>query len=93
MKKLLLSLILQISCFAICKAQNCTNWLFDSTIGSSVSVGDLDVTGNQITVEATINRTQPYMPGTGNNTEGDIVSKHNTPADVNYLLRPNHALI
>jgi gliding motility-associated-like protein len=49
------------------------------------------VTGNQITVEAEINRTAPYTSGTL--AEGDVVSKHDNTADVNYLLRPNHAYI
>lgn len=46
-----------------------TNW---------VSVGDLDVSGNQLTVEALI-----YYTGASVN----IVSKHTNPGDVNYLLR------
>jgi gliding motility-associated-like protein len=46
-----------------------TNW---------VSVGDLDVSGNQLTVEALI-----YYTG----ASVDIVSKHTNPGDVNYLLR------
>jgi gliding motility-associated-like protein len=46
-----------------------TNW---------VAVGDLDVPGNQLTVEALI-----YYTG----TSIDIVSKHTNPGDVNYLLR------
>src|SRR5215212_5989473 len=54
-------------------------------------VGDLDVPGNQITVEAMINRTAPYTGGLL--YAGDVVSKHNTPSDVNYLLRPNNAEI
>lgn len=43
-----------------------------------VNLGDLDVPGNQITVEALINR----QSGT------NVVSKHTDPANVNYLLRP-----
>jgi gliding motility-associated-like protein len=46
-----------------------TNW---------VSVGDLDVPGDQLTVEALI-----YYTG----ASVDIVSKHTNPGDVNYLLR------
>jgi gliding motility-associated-like protein len=46
-----------------------TNW---------VAVGDLDVTGDQLTVEALI-----YYTGSSVN----IVSKHTNPGDVNYLLR------
>ena len=90
----LIALILTVLLCNICFAQiNCNNWLGLPNINSSVSVGDLDIPGNQITIEATINRTQPYLPGGGNNTEGDVVSKHNDFSDVNYLLRPNHAYI
>jgi gliding motility-associated-like protein len=46
-----------------------TNW---------VAVGDLDVAGTQLTVEALI-----YYTG----ASVDIVSKHTNPGDVNYLLR------
>jgi len=49
-----------------------------------VRVGDLDVTGNQITVEAIITQT-----GNGVN----IVSKHTAPGNVNYLMRPGSAEI
>ncbi|MEP6747898.1 MAG: LamG-like jellyroll fold domain-containing protein [Bacteroidota bacterium] len=51
------------------------------TNGSAVNIGDLDVPGNQITVEALI-----YMEK--NTPEGNIVSKHLNPNNVNYLLRP-----
>lgn len=47
-----------------------------------VTVGDLDVAGNQITVEALITKT-----GNGVN----IVSKHTNPGNVNYLMRPGSA--
>lgn len=46
-----------------------TNW---------VSVGDLDVPGDQLTVEALIHYTGAF---------GNIVSKHTDPSNVNYLLR------
>lgn len=48
---------------------------------SSVIIGDLDVTGNQVTVEALIRMEK-------NSAGGDVVSKHNNPLNVNYLLRP-----
>src|SRR5882672_6645889 len=48
---------------------------------SSVNIGDLDVPGNQITVEALICM-EKNTPG------GNIVSKHLNPSNVNYLLRP-----
>ena len=47
-----------------------------------VKLGDLDVTGDSITVEAII-MTVPKFSSI------DIVSKHTSPADVNYLLRPS----
>lgn len=72
---------------------SCNNWLNTTASNAYFGVGDLDIQGNQITVEALINRTQPYLPGGGNDTEGDIVSKHTDFNDVNYLLRPNHAYI
>lgn len=76
-----------------CAINTCDGWLSTSSYPSYVQIGDLDVPGNKITVEAKINRTQPYLPGGGDNSEGDIVSKHHDPPDVNYLLRPNHAYI
>ena len=93
MKKILLLLITLNILSSFCKAQTCNNWLYTPSVSSTVSVGDLDVPGNQITVEATINRTQSYLPGGGDDTEGDVVSKHNDFSDVNYILRPNHAYI
>jgi hypothetical protein len=70
---------------------NCNNWLNTQAIGQSVKVGDLDIVGNQVTIEALFNRTAPYSPNFL--YAGDIVSKHDSPADVNYLLRPNDAEI
>jgi hypothetical protein len=69
----------------------CNNWLNTQTAGSSITVGDLDISGTQITVEAVFNRNNPYF-GTYQYA-GDLVSKHNLPSDVNYLLRPNSAEI
>ena len=45
-----------------------------------VEVGDLDVPGDQITVEALVTQMGPGL---------NIVSKHTTTGDVNYLLRPD----
>jgi len=72
-------------------AQNCNNWLQTPAAGSHVSVGDVDISGTQITIEAMINRTQSYVGGPL--YAGDIVSKHVNPTDANYLLRPNSAEI
>lgn len=69
----------------------CNNWLRTTTPGDAVKIGDLDISGNQLTVEATFNRVAPY---TGNYLYGgDIVSKHDQPNDCNYLLRANNAEI
>ena len=90
----LTALILTVLLCNVCFGQiPCNNWLYNPSVSSTVNIGDLDVSGNQITVEAIINRTTPYLPGGLDDSEGDVVSKHNSPADVNYLLRPNHAYI
>jgi len=90
MKFLFLFFSLLITMF--CNGQlSCNNWLNLPSYQSSVSVGDLDVPGNQITVEAVFVRTAPYSGGY--NWAGDLVSKHVGPNDANYLLRPNNAEI
>ncbi|MBI2730135.1 MAG: gliding motility-associated C-terminal domain-containing protein [Sphingobacteriales bacterium] len=76
---------------ATCQTNNCNNWLSTPLQPSYVTVGDLDVPGNQITVEAVFNRTTPYTGGIL--YAGDLVSKHKDPTDANYLLRPNTAEI
>lgn len=73
--------------YAVPLNTNCNNWLHLPSNPSFVSVGDLDVSGTTVTVEAVF-----YQTGTAD-FEGDIVSKHNSPADINYLLRANHAYI
>jgi gliding motility-associated-like protein len=70
---------------------SCNNWLNLSSYPSYVNVGDLDVSGDQITVEAQINRTAPYSGGYL--FAGDVVSKHKDPININYLLRPSDAEI
>ena len=95
MRKTLLPILIVLA--QLCNGQvnhnlnTCNNWLATPSTPSYVQVGQLNVTGNQITVEATINRTTPYSGGPL--YAGDIVSKHATPSDVNYLLRPNEAEI
>ena len=69
----------------------CKNWLSLPSYPSYMTAGDLDVPGNQITVEAVFMRTAPYTGG--QIWAGDLVSKHVNPTDVNYLLRPNNAEI
>lgn len=70
---------------------SCNNWLRTPSAPSYAQVGDLDIPGNQLTVEATFNRTAPW---TGSNLfAGNLVSKHRTYQNANYLLRPNSAEI
>ena len=92
MKKLFFILLAIIS--IKCNAQvSCDNWLYTPSRYSYVDIGNLNIKGDKITVEAVFNRTQPYVPGGGDNSEGDLVSKHDNPTDVNYLLRPNEGSI
>ena len=76
---------------AVSTAQNCNNWLYTPSQPSFAEFGQINITGNKITVEATFNRTTPYSGGLL--YAGDLVTKHNTPSDANYLLRPNDAEI
>ncbi len=71
--------------------QSCNNWLELPNFGSFVKVGDLDITGDKVTIEATFVRTAPWN---GSDLfQGDLVSKHEDPKDCNYLLRPSSAEI
>ena len=72
-------------------AQSCTNWLRLTNQPAFVRLGDLDITGNKVTVECTFNRTAPWS---GSDLfQGDLVSKHEGAMDCNYLLRPSSAEI
>lgn len=63
-------------------AQNSLN-TFPTPNQRWVAIGDLDVAGSQITVEALYKRL-------ANGNIQNIVSKHVDPSNVNYLLRPNN---
>lgn len=67
----------------------CSNWLRTQAVGQSVTVGDLDVSGNQITVEANFNCSS--FPISRPDKFEDIVSKHSTTTDINYDLRMDMA--
>ena len=69
---------------------NCNTYLDVTAVHSGVHIGDLSITGNQLTVEAIFNQTLTNDPTLGG---GDIVSKHQDPSDDNYLLRPNDVSI
>jgi hypothetical protein len=75
----------------ISKSYDCPHWLQLTAYPSYANLGDLDVAGDKITVEAVFNRTAPWK---GDDLyQGDLVSKHDRPLDVNYLLRPGCAEI
>src|SRR5690348_6478457 len=78
------------------QAQKCTStYLYLPARASSsdpqrgVDIGDVDVTGHFLTVEALVRpmSSQPFAQG------GDIVSKHCDANNINYLLRPRSAHI
>lgn len=68
----------------------CNNWLNTPTPNSNARVGDLDISGNQLTVEANFIRTAPVNPVGG---YGFLVSKHTGPANVNYAMWPEGCAI
>jgi gliding motility-associated-like protein len=61
----------------------CAQSLRLSSFGSWVNAGDLDISSNKITIEAFV-----YITGDMARDTLDIVSKHSSPTDANYLLRP-----
>ena len=65
------------------------NWLYlpDPANQERVDIGDLDITGNQVTVEALFSPTDSLLWPTIPTVGGNIVSKHLNPEDDNYLLR------
>lgn len=65
---------------SLCTAQT---WLSLPANTGYVDVGDLDIPGNQLTIECLYTSTNPGSV--------DLVSKHSGPPDVNYLLRRTHA--
>lgn len=68
------------------KAQtiNCNTWLNTPTLYSKVTIGDLDVTGNQITVEGMFNLSGDPALGIGHG--GKLVTKLYDASNVNYSL-------
>ncbi|WP_276501743.1 gliding motility-associated C-terminal domain-containing protein [Terrimonas pollutisoli] len=67
-------------------SQSCDNALSLPSQGAKVTVGDVDVAGNQLTVEAMFNRTAALNNGL---YYGHLVSKHTDQTNVNYALLPN----
>jgi gliding motility-associated-like protein len=91
MKRLTLTALVNLAVLYSFAQVNCNTWLNLPSFPAKVDIGDLDIPGNTVTVEALINRTTPYSGGLL--YAGDVVSKHVDPTDVNYLLRPNSAEI
>lgn len=83
-------LITTIFTFGHIGAQNCANWLLLSKQGAYVELGDIDVEGTQLTVEAVVNRSQPLNDKL---YPGHLVSKHTNAANSNYSLFPNGCAI
>jgi hypothetical protein len=69
----------------------CNNWLRIPNSQSYATVGDIDVIGSQIKVEGMFSRDSAFTDL--GFTSLNVVSKHWTPADVNYLLRVDRAQI
>ncbi|HEX5154745.1 MAG TPA: LamG-like jellyroll fold domain-containing protein [Parafilimonas sp.] len=75
---------------ALADTLQCNNWAKFTGSQPGIRIGDLDVSGNKLTVEALFNRDTAYrFPPFW--SPGDIVSKHEDETDVNYLLRPHSA--
>ena len=85
MRTFLFTLILTTLSFISCFSQS---WLY--LPNGYVQVGDVDVVGDHLTVEAIVTMTTTLSAG---QYELDIVSKHQTSDNVNYLLRPDRAQI
>ena len=69
----------------------CNSWLHIPNSQSYLTVGEIDIPGTQITVEGLFSRDSAFTPE--GYTSLNIVSKHWTPADANYLLRVDRAQV
>lgn len=67
-----------------CNGSACDSWLNLPSLPSYVTVGDLDVVGNKLTVEALVNRVPPLNAGLH---YGHLVSKHTHETNVNYAMQ------
>lgn len=65
----------------------CNNWLNTPSLGSTATIGNLNVTGNQITVEGSFHCTNYSTPNYG----GNLVAKHLNTSNVCYALSPHAA--
>lgn len=69
---------------------SCDTWLNTPATNSNARIGDLDISGNQLTIEASFNRTAAENPVGG---YGFLLSKHTNAANMNYSLWPNGCAI
>jgi gliding motility-associated-like protein len=76
-KYLILSSLIYFCCTNYAFAQPGNQWAFFNSPSDKIQCGDLDVTGQLLTVEALIYATAPG---------GWLVSKHSQPGNLNYLL-------
>jgi len=72
-------------------ADPCKTWAALPSEPAYVDIGDLDISGTQLTIEATANRTSFLSAGVFTNS--DLVSKHTSTNDANYTLRPNYGFV
>jgi gliding motility-associated-like protein len=63
----------------------CDNWLSTPTNPTDITIGDLDITGNKVTLEAVFNRSTAFNPAL---QFGKLIYKGSGPADINYSLMP-----
>ncbi|HVZ96831.1 MAG TPA: LamG-like jellyroll fold domain-containing protein [Chitinophagaceae bacterium] len=71
---------------------SCSNWLLTPSYGSAVNIGDLSITGNQLTVEADFYQTG-YNSTQSIFGSADLVGKYRDPSNDNYLLRADYCSI
>ncbi len=79
MKRQLLLTVLAVSISTIAFGQQWVNFA-NGTNANRINFGDLDVTGDSITIEAIVS---------WHNASPNIISKHQSPSDCSYLLRTN----
>jgi gliding motility-associated-like protein len=84
-KNIVLAILLFVSEIAFGQLP-CNNWLATPSLGSTATLGDIDITGNQLTIEANYNRNQPLFNGL---YPGHLISKHTDATNNNYSLFPN----
>jgi gliding motility-associated-like protein len=64
---------------------SCNTWLKSTNSSDRVTIGDLDISGNQVTLEAWVNNIDTSTDPTWEGRE--VISKHSGPNDINYNLR------